>query len=198
MENFTNVKVKTFLLISICISFILQPICIYFYITCKLASMDIIKHEFISFIFIISLAIIINEQIFKIIFYHMLKGKLIKNKYSNYNTVIGYIILFFLFSFWSLFFVIKDYIYPYSLSIIFLPFLSNMRQNYIISNGFLLNGFTVIPIESIQWYKIAIAKHTRLLYIKYNGNKKHSFYYDVYITEQLIQYFDTHHIPQKN
>lgn len=198
MKNFTNVKLKIFLLILISISLILQPVCIYFYITNKFSYLDILKHEYISIIFILSLAIIINEQIFMIIFYHMLKGKLIKNKYNIYNTAASFIILLFLLIYWSLFMVIKDYIYPYIFSITLIPLLSNMRQNYIISNGFILNGFTVIPIESIQWYKTKKVKRTRFLYIRYNGNRKYCFYDDPSMTGQLIEYFDTHNIPQRN
>ena len=197
MKNVIYVKIKTFILIFALINMILQPVCIYFYLVNKTDPMTIIQHVIAGIFLTLSVSIIINEFIFRIIFYGMLKGKIITNSSNRFIFVVYSLSLMILFVYWFLFFIFKsnDFIYP--ISVMLMAVMIDVKNPFIISNGYLLCGFKIIPLDSIQWYKVSRKGRYLRLFIKYQGNKCFSTLNEANCIDELSRYFETHNILQK-
>lgn len=197
MKNIANVKIKTFLIIFLLINLILQPICFYFYITNKTDMLNIIQHILAGLYLSLSFSTIINEYIFKLIFYKMLKGKIITNLTNKVFFITYYLMLAVLFTYWLLFFVLEYHYYSYPMSTILLVSIIELRNTYMISNGYFFCGFRVIPLDEIQWFKITKSKNTLVLRIKYQGKRSFTTTNSSSCIKELSAYFETHQITRK-
>ena len=80
MKNMTNVKFRTFLTILIGINMIFLPFSIHLYLANQMSVFPILQSAVNGIFITLAISYLLNEQIFKIIFYHMLKGKRIQNE----------------------------------------------------------------------------------------------------------------------
>lgn len=197
MKNIANVKLKTFLMIFLLINLILQPISIYLYIVNVIDILSIIPHILAGIYLSFSFSIMINEFIFKIIFYGMLKGKLITNPSNKLFYIAYFIMLSIFYIYWFLFFILKNHDFTYPMSLIVLVSVIEIKYTYIISNGYLFCGFKVIPLDAVHWYKISKSRNSLTLRLKYQGNRSFSTVNSPKCIEELSKYFDTHSVVRR-
>jgi len=197
MKNFIYVKIKTFLGIFLSINLIMQPFSISFYVINHTDASNVLQHTLVGLYLSFSLSFIINEYIFRTIFYKMLKGKLISNYKGSKMILLQSFMLVTLLFIWASFFAVQSHVVIYPLFIIILCFVNEANQTYIISNGFLFCGFTVIPLEAIHWYKISKKRRPTELSIRYSGHRIFKSTNSAQCLEQLTTYFATHNISEK-
>ena len=197
MKNMTNVKLRTFLTILIGINMIFQPFSIYFYATSQMSALSIAQSAVGGFCITFIIAYLLNEQLFKLIFYHMLKGKRIQNDKHNVFIITYLILMFVNFVLWFLSSLLTEYNYSSTIMIwMFLPII-NMNQIYLISNGYFICGLRIIPLISIEWFKTTNVKRTGTLTIKYQGNRSFTTTNTHKCIDELSHYLETHHINQR-
>jgi hypothetical protein len=196
MNKISNIKLKTFLFLFTCILVLFIPFCIIYYIKSEMHSADIVIHIETGVILSFQISLILNEYIYKKIFYSLLKGRIIRSRSYKNMHIVYYIYTGLVFFFWILTFYVKTlYIIPLS-TLLFIYAIYYLNQYYLISDGYLIIGFHLIPIDEIKWYK-RNRKRRLYLTIRYLSNRSCSLMNDKETIKELIKYFEEHKIPEK-
>ncbi len=200
MLSITNVKIKTLFVLILLFLLILLPFSIYFYnVNDAIDTTSMFRHISSGICLSFGFALILNEYIYKKVFFTMLKGKLIRNSNSKYKIImlLFYFLFFLEFVLWISFFISK-YNFYIGLNFIYLLLIITVnRDTYIISNGYLLINTRIIAIDSIQWYSKTERKSWGALTIRYQSNRSITTSGDSHCINELTNYFKLHKIYQK-
>lgn len=196
MRIYEYIKFKIFILIFLGFNLILQPVCIYLDLANNISLQGIILNFFESILLNVLFSGIINELIFWLIFCKLLKGKLIADKHYKKTYVIICMAAFLLFLQWLLFYPFSDQIYTYPIGTIAIITVIGVNH-LIISNGLLICRFKIIPLETINWYRVRKRKHSLVIYLRYGGNKTLALINTSKCIKELTDYFETHGINIK-
>jgi hypothetical protein len=190
MNAIMNIKLKSLLTLVLGIQVMILPFCIYFYFVHKISPGSAFLHLLTGILLAFQAAVMINEYIFKRIFYTLLRGKIIKSRYDKKVLLPFFLYTVLIFIIWILFFIIHEPGFiqlSYALPL-FAVFYSN--QFYLISDGFLVTGLWVIPLDLIKWYTDASDNKAGKLVIHCRNNRTFSLKNDPYCISKVADYLE--------
>lgn len=197
MKASINIKIKIFLMIFLSLMVMVLPFFIYFYILQDISVGDIILHLTATATLVFHVALIVNEYIFKRIFYSILKGRIIKSRYYSKSYVPFYLYLFLLFFIWIYSFITNDPILVHCSYLLFIFAQFYLNQFYLIADGYLIAGFRIIPLDMIKWYAVSTSKKSPTITIRYSSNRSCKLNNDPDCINELVTCLQQQRIKRK-